>query len=90
MDYFQLDETVGAAVVDVADAVRRDLTHVLEEGDAPREDYYEDEGPMATHATLLQAQMAVPGEGHEDVRQNEEKNGVYAFHLFGFLIGWVG
>src|SRR5262249_32253950 len=54
----------------VADAVRRDLQQVLEEGDAPT-DQRGDEPRLAAQV----AQMRVPGEGHEDVRKDQQENG---------------
>ncbi len=51
----------------VADAVRRDLEEVFEEGDAPAEERRDDPGPVPH---LLE--VGIPGEGHEKVAQAKQ------------------
>ena len=54
-----------------ADAVGRHLEAILEEGDAPTDHYDFPQGDAAIF------QMAVPGEGHEDVGNGEQENGAH-------------
>ena len=63
----QLDEVKRTTVLDKAKAVGRYLTAVLEEGDAPREGNDTDEGPMVGDTVLLEFQMPIPSQRHEDV-----------------------
>ena len=70
----KLDEVEGASVVNEADAVGRHLTAVFEEGNHPREGDDQIEGPVGGNARLLEAQMAVPGEGHKHIAHDEQQN----------------
>ena len=80
----ELYKAERSAVALKADAVGGHLTTVLEESDAPRQGYHADERPMGCHARLLQTQMAVPRQGHEDIAENEEKYGVSSVHVVIF------
>ena len=71
----QLNQGEGAAVVQESYAVGGYLTHIFKQGDAPREKDNDNEGPVATDARILQLQVAVPSEGHEDIGQDEEEYG---------------
>ena len=53
LDDLQLDEVEGATIFYKAQAVGRHLAAVLEEGDAPGEDDYAEEGPVAAGARFL-------------------------------------
>lgn len=81
LDDFELHQREGAAVAGEADAVGRNLAGILEEGDAPREEDDGKQGPMGGNLHLLQLQVTVPGEGHEDVGDDEQENGVESFHI---------
>ena len=70
-----LNQGEGAAVVQKADAIGGYLTHIFKQGDAPREKDNDNEGPVATDARILQLQVAIPSEGHEDIGQDEEEYG---------------
>ena len=63
----QLNEVKGTAILYEANAIGRYLTAVLEEGDAPRECNDTDEGPMVGDTVLLEFQMPIPSQRHEDV-----------------------
>jgi hypothetical protein len=73
-DYF-LDglELRGAELVG-ADAVGRDLEAIFEEGDHPADDNYLEQRHLAVF------QVAVPGEGHEDVGDGEQGDGSHEFY----------
>ena len=75
LEYLELNQGEGAAVVQKADAIGGHLTHVFKQGDAPREEDDGYEGPVATDTRFLQLQVAVPGKGHENVGQDEQENG---------------
>ena len=77
----ELHQREGAAIAGEADAVGRNLARILEERDAPREEDDGKQGPMGGNLHLLQLQVPVPGEGHEDVGDDEQKNGVESFHI---------
>ena len=75
LDHLELHQVEGTAVPVEADAVRRNGEAVLEEGDAPREEDDEDERPAGGDLHLLEFEMTVPGECHEDVRKDEHDDG---------------
>ena len=56
----------------VADAVARHLQQVLEQGDAPADERGDDPRPL-----VEVLEVAVPGEGHEDVRGGEQRDGAH-------------
>jgi hypothetical protein len=64
LDYFQLEGGEFA----VADAIGRHLKTIFREGDQPA-DY--DDGEQRRFAVF---QVAVPGDGHKDVRANQQQN----------------
>ena len=74
LDDLELDEVEGTAIVDKADAVGGNLAAVLEEGDHPREGDDEVEGPVVRDARLLQTQVTIPGECHENIAHDEQQN----------------
>jgi len=73
---FQLYKCERSSVADEADAVGRHGKAVLDEGYAPREGDDGYQGPVAADAGFLQAQMAVPGKGHEDVAGQKKEYGL--------------
>ena len=75
LDDLELHQVEGAAVALEADPVRRDGEAVLEEGDAPGEQDDEDERPAGGDFHLLELEVTVPGERHEDVREDEHDDG---------------
>ena len=75
LDDFQLHEVERAPVVDEADAVRRDLGAILEKGDAPRQEDDPDKRPTVRQFHFLEFEMAVPGQRHETVAENEQQDG---------------
>ena len=81
LDDLELDQRERTAVALKADAVGRHLTTVFEESDAPREDDDADEWPVGAHARLLQFEMAIPGQCHEDVAAEEQQNGIEAVEV---------
>lgn len=82
LDYLKLEQAERAAVTLESDAVGRNHEAVFGQGDAPREQDDDIQGPVARHAGLLEAQMAVPGQGHEDVGYNQQKDcDYYQFHI---------
>ena len=74
LDDLQLNEVERPAVVHEADAVGRHLTAILEEGNHPREGNHEIEWPVGRDARLLEAQMAIPGEGHKHVAHDKQQD----------------
>ena len=68
---FELHQREGATVDLAADAVGGNHKTVLEEGHAPRGQYDEYQWPIAVDLHFGQLQVAVPGEGHKDVADNE-------------------
>ena len=80
LDDLELHQVEGTAVALEADPVRRDGQAVLEEGDAPRKQDDEDKRPAGGDFHLLELEMAVPGERHEDVRAYEHEDGPKTLH----------
>src|SRR3546814_7542654 len=56
----------GGAVDAIADAVRRDDEAIFEEGDPPCDQH------RKPHRPRHRAKLSVPGEGHEDVRNEQQ------------------
>ena len=63
----QLDEVERSAILDKAQAVGWYLTTVFEEGNHPRKGDDADERPVVADTVLLEFQMPIPSERHEDV-----------------------
>lgn len=80
--HLELHEGEGTTVVHKSDAVGRNLTAVLEEGNEPTEGNDANERPMGADARLAQFEMAIPSECHEDVAQDEQKDSVKCRHMF--------
>ena len=70
-DCFLHDLQLRQAELGVADAVGRHLQQIFEQRDAPA-----DEGRDVPGAVVQAFQVAVPGEGHEDVRQDQQARGL--------------
>ena len=81
LNHLELNQVEGTAIIDESDSVGRYLTAVFEEGDGPTECDDTDEGPVAAYARLLQFQMSVPCQRHEDVAQHEEQDCIYSVHI---------
>ena len=67
LDDLQLDEVEGSAVLDEAEPIGRHLTAVFKESDAPRKRNDTQQGPVVRDAVLLEFQMPIPSQRHEDV-----------------------
>ncbi len=77
---FQLYQREGTSIARKANAVGWYGKAVFDESNTPREGDDCDEWPMVAHACLLQTKMTVPGEGHEDVAGQQQKNGLKGLH----------
>lgn len=80
----ELHQREGTAVFNEADAVGGHLKGILGQGNGPRE---KDDGvkrPVGNDLHLLQLQVAVPSERHEDVRHDEQEDGVECFHIYQY------
>ncbi len=64
---FQLYQVEWTAILNEPKAVGGNLTAVFEEGYHPRESDDADEWPMTADTILLQFQMPIPSQRHEDV-----------------------
>ncbi len=53
---------------------------MLQKGDALREGNHADERPVAADARFGQFQVAIPGQCHEEVVQDEQDDGVKSVH----------
>lgn len=74
--HFELNERERTAVVLYAETIGRNLTNILKQGDAPREEYDEYQRPMLADAGGLQFQMTIPGKRHKDVGADEQQYGI--------------
>ena len=81
LEDFELPQVQRSSVLDVADAIGRDLETILEQGDSPTD---QNDGREAESGEpvrfFLEFQMAVPRECHEDVRENQKNDGQGGFH----------
>ena len=69
--HFELYQIEWTAVVDESDAVGWYLTAVFEEGNRPTEGDDSYQRPVATHPCLLQFEMPVPSQCHENIGKDE-------------------
>jgi hypothetical protein len=72
LNHFKLNDVEGTSVAVEAETVGGHLTTVFKEGDSPREGYHSDEWPVGRRSRLLQFQMTIPCQRHEDVAQYEQ------------------
>lgn len=79
LDDLQLHQREGAAVADEADPVGGNHEGVLEEGDSPGKENDRVKRPAADEFGTLKFQVGVPGERHEDVRDEKKTDGGKAF-----------
>lgn len=71
LNHLELDQIKRSAIIHETDAVGWYLTAIFEEGDGPTEGDDTDKGPVAAHARLLQLEMSVPSQRHENVAQHQ-------------------
>lgn len=76
LHHLELHESEWSAVAHKTDAVGGHLTEVFKEGDAPREENDDQQGPVFADAGGLEPQVTVPSEGHEDVGEDEQNEGI--------------
>ena len=71
LNNLELHECKRPAVVDKSETIGRYLHAVLEKGNAPREEDDEDErGRMGKDIHILQLEVTIPCQSHEDIRCN--------------------
>ena len=80
LDHLELQQVERSPVAGETDAVGRDGQAVLEKSDPPGEKDDQDQRPSGRDLHLLQLEMAVPGERHENVRTNEHEDGPETLH----------
>ena len=69
--HFGLDRIKWPAIIHETDAVGWYLTAIFEEGNGPAEGDDTDKRPVAAHARVLQLEVSVPSQRHEDVAQHQ-------------------
>lgn len=79
LDNLQLHQREGAAVPDKTDPVGGNHEGVFEEGDPPGKENDRVERPATDQLGALKFQVGVPGERHEDVRDEKKTDGGKAF-----------
>ena len=81
LNHLELHQVEGTAIIDESNSVGRYLTAIFEESDGPTEGDDTDKRPVAAHARLLQLEVSVPSQRHEDVAQQEEQDCIYSVHI---------
>lgn len=71
LNHLELDQIKWSAIINETDAVGWYLTAIFEESDGPTEGDDTDKRPVAAHARLLQLEVSVPSQRHEDVAQHQ-------------------
>lgn len=81
LNHFQLNKRKWPAIFRITNPVGGNLQRILEQGNSPanKNDGYKAEVLAPAH--FLKLQVAVPGERHEGVGQNEQNNGRESFHI---------
>ena len=78
---FQLDKVERTSVLHGSDAVGRNHERVFEQGYAPRHEDDQKERPILWGGDdFEQLELAIPSESHEDIGNDEEKDGINTFH----------
>lgn len=67
LDHLELNQGEGTTVVDKPHSVGGDLETIFQEGDAPGEENDADKGPAGSDTGIVEPQMTIPSERHEDV-----------------------
>ena len=67
LNNLQLNEVEGSAILHETDTIGRHLTAVFKESDAPRKRNDTQQGPVVRDSVLLEFQMPIPSQRHEDV-----------------------
>lgn len=83
LDHFQLNEGEGSSEFLKTDPVSGNLEHILKQGNPPADEDDAEQPEVLTPGHLLEAQVAVPREGHEGVGEDQETDGEECFHRFG-------
>lgn len=71
----ELHQGERSAVNAASHGVCRNHEEVFDQGDTPRGEDDQNEGPVGADVHLFEFEVAVPGGGHKDVTDNEEDNG---------------
>ena len=71
LNHLELHQIKRSAIIHETDAIGWHLTAILEEGNSPTEGDDTDKRPVAAHARLLQLEVSVPSQRHEDVAQHQ-------------------
>lgn len=86
LNHFKLHQVERTAIAFEAKPVGRYLATVFCESYHPREKDDADKRPMGRYARLLQLQVAVPGQRHENVAADEQQDGVDCVHVCGICL----
>lgn len=81
LDDLELHEREGATITQKTNTIGWYLTTILQKGDNPREENHADQRPMTANARIGQLEVAIPGQRHEHIAQNEQQNGIDALHI---------
>lgn len=79
LDDFELNQGERSAKFAKADAVGRDLKHVLKQCDTPTDEDDTHQAEVLAPGHLLEAEVTVPGESHEGVGESEKGYGNQGF-----------
>lgn len=80
LNHLELHQVEGSSIALKTNPVGRNGKAILEECNAPGEQNNENERPARGNFHLLQLKMAVPGERHENVREDEHDDGPKTLH----------
>ena len=69
LNHFELDQIKWSAIIHETDAVGWYLTAIFKEGYGPTEGDDSYQRPVAAHPCLLQFEMPVPSQCHENIAQ---------------------
>jgi len=76
LDDFELHQGEGTAVFDEAEPVGRHLQTVFEESDSPTESDDGNQRPLLEPFEFAEFEMPVPGESHEDIAADKQKDSI--------------
>lgn len=71
LDHLELHQGERTAIVDKANTIGRYLTTIFKKSNSPREGDDANKGPMIADTCLLQLEVSVPCQCHEDVAGNQ-------------------
>ena len=80
LQHLEFDQRERASVVAESDPIGRDLETILEKGNAPTDYDHPDQRQCIEPLHGTEFQVAIPGKGHKDIRNDQQADSHQSFH----------